>query len=217
MAFYGRTFGQVLKESALEALFGIKPSQDDKRWADLPYASGINGADRIMAKILRVEGVMHEAMLGMLEKGSHRVRMAAAQMVDQDSGRLREILLHDQAVFIDTKNAVAYVGFRKEARAAFSANPHRRRKKPSRLHNEGIYAVWVNSGRKGYAAGDLRASGKDRRGKVRMRKVARTTGAMAGSHFLERALDMYRPYIQQLREQALREAIHIRLGAGRRT
>lgn len=215
MAFHGRTFRQVLKEAALETLFGITPSRDDRRWKDLPYGSGINGADRVMGKILGVEKAMHQAMAGVLREGSQRVRMAMAQLVNKDTQHLRTMLLDDRAIHVDAENLVAYVGFRKELRAAFSNTPHPRRKKPSKLHNEGIYAVWVNSGRRGYAAGESRAAGTDKRGRQRFRKVGRTTGAMAGTHFMERSLDMYRPYIRSLRERALREAIHIKIGWGR--
>jgi hypothetical protein len=66
------------------------------------------------------------------------------------------------------------------------------------MQKAGFYAFWVEFGTKGYAAGDRREAGVDRKGRRRVRKVTRATGPHRAVPFLRPAWLAFRAAVGRL-------------------
>ena len=149
--------------------------------------SAVVGLDAVKGKLSSLDRLVKQRLDEAVEAGARQMQSDMVALVPRRTGRLVSALQSDDAVRLRRRSSGV------EASVGFNT-PSQKKK--------GYYGFWVETGTKGYVAGQFRSAGVDKRGRKRNQRIKRNVPSRPAQPFFRPALINLRRNMARLRNEA---------------
>ncbi len=153
--------------------------------------SAVEGLAVVQGKLDRLKAAAQRRLEEAAERGGRQMQTDMVALAPRRTGKLRSLLASDEAMRVVRKGGEmrVEVGFRSK-----------------RLAKEGFKYFFVETGTKGYVAGQKRSAGYDKRGRKREQRVKRNIPARPAQPFFRPALANLKRNMERWRKEAWAKA-----------
>lgn len=153
--------------------------------------SGIEGLAKLQGRLDRLQELAKDRLDKAVETGGRQMREDMVALAPSRTGNLRAVLGSEDALKFKkgSKGLEVSVGFVSK-----------------KLKRDAFYALFVETGTKGYVAGQTRAAGTDKKGRKRVQRIKRNIPARPAQPFFRPALANLKRNMDKLRKEAWAKA-----------